>query len=49
MVFVSHQKKRAAKFLVRKACSEKVVSLFRKKFFTKYQYDWIIITKETAV
>jgi len=49
MVFVIHQKKCAAKFLVGKTCSEKVVPLFTKKFFTKYQYDWIIITKDTAV
>jgi len=46
IVFVIHQKECAAKFLVGK--SEKVVPLFKKKFFTKYQHDWIITTKEIA-
>jgi len=45
----SPKKKCATKFLVGKTCSEKVVSPFTKKFFTKYRYDWIIITKDTAV
>jgi len=49
MVFVIHRKKVCAKFLVGKTYSEKVVPLFTKKFFIKYQYDWIIITKDTAV
>jgi len=45
----SPKKKSAAKFLVGKTNSEKVVSLFTKKFSTKYRYDWIIIIKDTAI